>query len=93
MKQLTDTQWILYAPAALQPTKIPLCPLYVLRNKQPLSRNTRKGDRGGAFSVLVRVPEGKTPLGRPRRGWEDNIKTDLQEVGWGAWTGLITLRK
>ena len=32
---------------------------------------------------------GKTPLGRPRHRWENNIKIDLQEVGWGAWTGLI----
>jgi len=39
--------------------------------------------------LLVR-PEGKRPLGRPRRGWEDNIKMDLQEIGWGAM-GLIDL--
>jgi len=37
-------------------------------------------------------PEGKWPLGRPRRRWEDNNKMDLQEVGWGAWTGLIWLK-
>ena len=36
--------------------------------------------------------EGKRPLGRPRRRWEDNIKMDLQEVGWVAWTGLVCLR-
>jgi hypothetical protein len=40
---------------------------------------------------LVGRPEGRRPLGRPRRRWEDNIKIDLQEVGWGAWTGLIWL--
>ena len=35
-------------------------------------------------------PEGKSPLERPRHRWEDNIKMDLQEVGWGgAWIGLI----
>jgi hypothetical protein len=34
---------------------------------------------------------GRRPLGRPRRRWEDNIKMDLHEVGWGAWTGLIWL--
>ena len=34
--------------------------------------------------VLVGKPEGKKPLGRPRRRWEDNIKTDLQEVGVGC---------
>jgi hypothetical protein len=32
------------------------------------------------------------PLGRPRHGWEDNIKMDFQEVGWWTWTGLIWLR-
>ena len=32
--------------------------------------------------VLVGRPEGKRPLGRPRRRWKDNIKMDLQEVGW-----------
>ena len=42
---------------------------------------------------LVGEPEGKRPLGRHRRRWEDNIKMDVQEVGWGAWTGLIWLRK
>ena len=40
--------------------------------------------------VLVEKPEGKRPLGRPRRRWEDNIKIDLQEVGRGCgdWMGL-----
>ena len=38
--------------------------------------------------VLVRNTEGKRPLGRPRRRWEDNIKTDLQEVGCGAMDWL-----
>jgi hypothetical protein len=41
---------------------------------------------------LVGRPEGRRPLGRPRRRWEDNIIMDLQEVEWGAWTGLIWLR-
>jgi hypothetical protein len=36
--------------------------------------------------------EGKRPLGIPRLKWEDNIKLDLQDVGRGAWTGLICLR-
>jgi hypothetical protein len=46
----------------------------------------------GAYRILVGRPEGRRPLGRPRRRWKDNIKMDLQEVGWGAWTGLIWLR-
>jgi len=41
------------------------------------------GERREVYRVLVGIPEGKRPLGRPRRRWEDNIKMDLQEVGWG----------
>jgi hypothetical protein len=39
------------------------------------------GEKRGEYRVLVRKPEGKRPVGRPRRRWEDNIKMDLQEVG------------
>jgi hypothetical protein len=44
----------------------------------------------GVYRVLVGRPEGKRPLGRPRRRWEDNIKMDLQEVGrsCGDWMEL-----
>jgi hypothetical protein len=52
----------------------------------------RMGEGRGAYRILVGSPERRLPLGRPRRRWEDNIKMDLQEVGWGAWTGLIWLR-
>jgi hypothetical protein len=38
----------------------------------------------GAYRISVRRPEGRRPLGRPRRRWEDNNKMDLQEVGWGG---------
>jgi len=41
----------------------------------------RMGERRGVYRVLVGKPEGKRPLGRPRRRWEDNMKMDLQEVG------------
>ena len=41
----------------------------------------RMGEVRGVHRFLVGKPEGKRPLGRPRRGWEDNIKMDLQEVG------------
>jgi hypothetical protein len=41
------------------------------------------GEDSGVHRVLVGKPEGKRPLGRPRRSWEDNIKRDLQEVGGG----------
>jgi hypothetical protein len=36
---------------------------------------------GGVYGVLVGRPEGKRPLGRPRRRWENNIKMDLREIG------------
>jgi len=42
------------------------------------------GVRRDVYRVLVGKPEGKRPLGRPRRRWEENIKTDLQEVGCGG---------
>jgi hypothetical protein len=44
------------------------------------------------YRVLVRKPEGKRQLGRPRHRWEDNIRMDFQEVGCGGWTGLGWLR-
>ena len=45
---------------------------------------SRMGEGRGVHRVLVRKPEGKRPLGRPRRRWEDNIKMDVQEVGGGC---------
>jgi hypothetical protein len=46
----------------------------------------------GVYRVLVEKPEGKRPLGRLRRRWEDNIKMDLQEGGCGA-TGWFELAR
>jgi hypothetical protein len=46
------------------------------------------GEERGAYRVLVGKPEGKKPLGRPRRRWVDNIRMDLQEVGLVIWTGF-----
>jgi hypothetical protein len=43
----------------------------------------RMGEKRSAYRILVGRPEGREPLGRPRRRWQDNIKMDLQEVGWG----------
>jgi hypothetical protein len=50
----------------------------------------RMGEGRGVCRVLMGKPEGKRPLGRPRRRWEDNIRLDLQEVGSGCedWIGL-----
>jgi hypothetical protein len=52
----------------------------------------RKGR--GVYKILVRKPEGKRPLDRPKRRWEDNIEADLQEVGCGGvnWIGLAQNR-
>ena len=53
------------------------------------------GERRGVYSDLVGKPEGKRPLGRPRRRWEDNIKMDLQEVVCGCmdWIKLAQGRE
>ncbi|KAJ4439937.1 hypothetical protein ANN_08068 [Periplaneta americana] len=74
-------------------------------NEPPGSlKATRMGESRNAYRVLVGRPEGKRPLGRPRRKWEDNIKMDLREVGyddrdwinlaqdrdrWRAYTGFV----
>ena len=51
------------------------------------------GERRGVYRVLVGQPQGKRSLGRLRRRWEDNIKTDLQEVEWGGmdWIELARI--
>jgi hypothetical protein len=57
-----------------------------------------------ACKILVENPEGKRPLGRPRRRWEDNIRMDLREIAWevvdwmrlvqdrGRWRALVNFR-
>jgi hypothetical protein len=52
-------------------------------------------ERKGVYRVLVGKPEGNRPFGRPRRRWEDNIKIDLQEVGYSCmdWIELAQDRK
>ena len=51
----------------------------------------RMGEERGVYRVLVGKPEGKRPLGSPRRRLVDNIRMDLQEVGCGCmdWIGLV----
>jgi hypothetical protein len=66
------------------------------------SDQIEKNEIGGAYSafrerrsvyrVLVGKAAGKRPPGRTRCRWEENIKMDLQDVKWGAWTGLMWLR-
>jgi hypothetical protein len=42
------------------------------------------GGMRNAYRDFVVKPEGKTPIGRPRRRWEDNIKMELRDIGWGG---------
>jgi hypothetical protein len=42
------------------------------------------GELRKVYKILVGKPEGKRPLGRPRRRWENGIRSDLREIGWGS---------
>ena len=61
-----------------------------LRRMKWAGHVARMGEERGVYRVLVGKPEGKRPLGRPRRRWVDNIRMALQEVGCGYvdWIGL-----
>jgi hypothetical protein len=50
----------------------------------------RMGEKRDAYRILVGKPERKRPLGRPRRRWEDSVRMDLREIGWGGmdWIDL-----
>jgi hypothetical protein len=50
----------------------------------------RTGEKRNAYRILVGKPEGRIPLGRPRRGREDNIRMDFREIRWGGmdWIDL-----
>jgi hypothetical protein len=63
----------------------------VLRKKEAHFKSLRETLPVFQDMVLVGKPEGKRPLGRPRRRWEDGIKMDLRETGWGCveWIHLV----
>jgi hypothetical protein len=61
------------------------------RRKRWAGHVTRMGEKRNAYRLLGK-PEGKRPLGIPRRRWVDNIRMDLGEVEWVMWTGLVWLR-
>jgi hypothetical protein len=48
------------------------------------------GEMSNAYKIFIRKPEGKRPVGRPRRSWEDNIRMYLREIEWesGDWMNL-----
>jgi hypothetical protein len=48
-----------------------------------MGRESRTGEKRVSYRVLVGKPDGKRPLGRPRRRWEENIRIYLEEIGWG----------
>jgi hypothetical protein len=50
------------------------------------------GEDRKVYKVWVGKPEGKKPLGRPRRRWNDGIRMDLREIGLGVWIGFGWLR-
>jgi hypothetical protein len=54
----------------------------------------RMGEKRNAYRILVKMPEGKRPLGRPRRRWVDNIKMGLREIEWDGvdWIDLAENR-
>jgi hypothetical protein len=52
-------------------------------NNEMVGACSTYGERRGVYRIFVGKLEGERPLGRPRRRWEDNMKTDLPEVGWG----------
>jgi hypothetical protein len=64
--------------------------IYVVRKLRWAGHVARIGQRRGAYRALVGKPEGRRPLDRPRRRWEDNIKMVLRDVGWGSmeWIDL-----
>jgi hypothetical protein len=50
------------------------------------------GEERKLYKLLVGKLEGKRPMGRPRRRWEDGIRMDLMEIGFGVWIGFDCLR-
>jgi len=63
----------------------------VIKSRRRLAGHVaHMGEERGLYRVLVGKPEGRRPLGRPRRRWVDNIRTDLHEVGcrYMDWIGL-----
>jgi hypothetical protein len=52
------------------------------RRKRWAGQVVRMGETRNAYMILVEKPKGKSPLGRTRRRWVDNIKMDLTEIGW-----------
>jgi hypothetical protein len=78
-----DLHDLYYSPSIIRMMK--------LRRMRWTEHVARMGEKGNVYRLLVGKPEGKRPLGRPRRRWVDNIGMDLLEVLWGDmdWFGLV----
>jgi hypothetical protein len=65
-------------------------PVFKSRRMRLAGHAAGMGERRNAYRILVGKPDGKRPLGRPRRRWVDNIKINLREVGWDGrdWIDL-----
>jgi hypothetical protein len=65
------------------------------RNMKWAGHVARMGEKTKSYRILVGKPEGKRPLGRPRRKREENIRMDLREIGWGGmdWIDLAQDRE
>jgi hypothetical protein len=57
-----------------------------------LLMGVRMGEGRNVYRVLMGKPKGKSPLERSRLRWEDGIKVDFREIGWGVWSGFTWLR-
>jgi hypothetical protein len=75
----------LYCPASI-------IRMIKLRRMRWAGHVARMGPKRNACRILVVKPEGKRPLGRPRRRWEDNIRMDLREIGWGGMDWINVAR-
>jgi hypothetical protein len=64
------------------PTSLDVIRVITLRRMRWVWHIPRTGEIRNAYRILVGKPEGKRPLGRPRRRWEDNIRTCVREIGY-----------
>jgi hypothetical protein len=63
-----------------------------LRRLRWAEQVARIGEEKNVYNVLIGKPEGKRPLGRPRHRWEDGIRMDLREIGWGSVSSWLRIR-
>jgi hypothetical protein len=77
-------RWYSSKPPLWKPQILYTIRMIKLKRMRWAGHVTRMGKKRTAYRILIVKPEGKRPLGRPKRRWEDNIKMDLREMGWGG---------